>query len=213
MHSSSILKESEMQQSCYLSFEEHFSTNQTIPKSQSLIQLSAYHGTTLSPDIHIEREADVVSERSVMTVDFSNDIIIPSSVPPTPSPTPIMTDFSPIPKELSPDLQPPDFIPADNQDIDQTIPELRVKNYMISIDHRIHNENHNHHILHSTLRMKLPSLYYWMRIVKETTEGEIESESWWHDRLSVCDSLLFDFIRCHFDYLDDYQHFAKTGIP
>lgn len=216
MHPSSILKESEMQQSCYLSFEDHFSTNQAIPKSQSLIQLSAFHGTTLSPDIpdaHSERDADGVSERSVVTVDFSSDIIFSSSVPPTPSPTPVMTDFSPIPKELSPDIQPPDIISTDNQDIDQTIPGLRVKNYLKSIDHRIQFDHHHHHIIHSTLRMKLPSLFYWMRIVKETIKEGIESESWWHERLSVCDSLLFDVIRSRFDLLDDYQRFAKTGIP
>lgn len=152
-------------------------------------------------------EADRFSERSTVTVDFSHDIIY-STVAPSPSPTPPGSEFSPIPERISPDLTEGllDDIPVDIK----SLSALKAKNYTKRLKHQLSRYSH-HPDTQSFIRMKLPSLFYWMQVVEEEEVEGIESESWWLDRLKVCDSLLFDIIRSRCDILRDYQHYSGTS--
>lgn len=188
-------------------------------KSHSVLQLSSLAPNQSSPpEFHSVHEADNLSVRSVVTVDFSEDVIVNSSAPSTPSPQPLHNEFSPS-LEFSPELEDTfsgDLVMEGNSGEikdNSILPGLRVKNYIKSIDARIFlKKDHQQQNLQNLLKLTFPSLFYWMKVVQFDIVEGVEEDSWWLQRLTICDSFLFDLIRCRFDLLDDYQSYLNTRI-
>ena len=148
-----------------------------------------------------------------MIIDFAQDMIIPSSASPTPSPA-FQTkgnSFSPIPEADLTDEE-PDVDVLSMQLKLNTPTSLRVKDYTINVDRAVRRSLRRYSPeQHDQMVTKLPTLFYWDRVVHyEGVSSKMEGKEWWTDRLQVCDGLLFDLIRSWFDLIDEALQSANA---
>lgn len=87
-----------------------------------------------------------------------------------------------------------------------------MKDYTRNVDRAVRRELRRMRFAdHQELLAKLPSLFLWADLVRyDKPSPRFKGESWWRERLQVCDGLLFNFIRSWFDLVNEALHFSHA---